>query len=193
MKINIIVENGQIVAKWLGDIPKKLTPALAQVLNVYVMKLAEHIRFQKLSGQVLKTGNPPRLRESILPIFAKQEGDGRIWAGIGTNVIYARIHEFGGIITPKTAGALTIPFPGIKGKAKDYQNTWLYRRSGKNPVIMQRLSSPKGRKTSYRPLFTLVKSVRIPARPYIRPSFEETENLLVAGLEKAINESLNKD
>jgi phage gpG-like protein len=191
MKISIEVIKGEIVARWLGKLPKKITPALTLALNKYVVDLATHIRETKLSGQVLKkrTGG---LRDRLLPILARQEGN-QIWAGISVGVKYGRIHEFGGKIVPKTARALTIPFPGITGRARDYQNTWLYRRSGMNPVIMQRLSSPLGRKTSYRPLFTLVKSVTIPARPYILPSFKKTKGQLAAGLEKAIGESLAKD
>jgi len=162
MKIKVTVENGEIVARWLGELPKKITPALIQALNEYVMRLATHIRFQKLSGQVLhkRTG---RLRESILPIFARQSG-GLIWAGIGTNVKYAKIHEFGGVTRPH----LILP---------RWKKALHFVKDGKD-VFATKVKHPG--------------SV-IPARPYIRPSFEETQDQLVAGLEKAISESISKD
>jgi phage gpG-like protein len=56
-------------------------------------RVAEYVRTSKLSGQVLKnrTGT---LRRSIRP-DAKFEG-GEIVGKVGTNVSYARPHEFGG-------------------------------------------------------------------------------------------------
>jgi len=162
MRINIAVVNGEIVARWLGDIPKKLTPALASALNKYIINLSNYIRFQKLSGQVLKkkTG---RLRESILPILAKQEG-GLIWAGIGTDVVYARIHEFGGVTRPHII-------------ERRWRKALHFIKDGQD-IFAIKVKHPGS---------------RIPARPYIHPSFEETQDQLVVGLEKAISESISKD
>lgn len=87
---------------------------------------------------------------------------------IGTNVKYARIHQFGsaglpgGVIRPKPPKKfLTIPInPVARGKrARDFQNTFIPK--GKQ-VIMQK-TGPR----SVRPLFALVRSVRISARPYL--------------------------
>jgi phage gpG-like protein len=54
---------------------------------------------KKLSGEVLKVRSN-RLRGSIArgPV----QGDGKVLqVVVGTNVVYARIHEFGGVIVPK--------------------------------------------------------------------------------------------
>lgn len=162
MKINLTVVNGEIVARWVGRLPEKITPALITALNEYVVKLADHIRFKKLSGQVLRkrTG---RLRESILPIFARKAGN-LLWAGIGTNVVYAKIHEFGGVTRPH----LILP---------RWKKALHFVKDGKD-VFVRKVEHPG--------------SV-IPARPYIRPSFEETEDRLVVGLEKAIDEAVSRD
>lgn len=57
-------------------------------------RLAEYVRANKLSGQVLRnrTGT---LRRSIHP-GAELQNEGDIVGLIGTNISYARLHEFGG-------------------------------------------------------------------------------------------------
>lgn len=81
---------------------------------------------------------------------------------IGPNRDYARIHQFGGRIRPKPPKKfLTIPInPAARGKrARDFRNTFIPR--GKR-VIMQKTGPD-----SVRPLFALVRSVRIPERKYL--------------------------
>lgn len=179
MKIDVKVEGGEIVARWLGRMPERITPALIKALNAYVIDLRDHVVTQKLSGQVLKV-RTGALRSSFMPVFARRKG-GMIWAGVGTNVKYARIHELGGTITPKRAKALTVPMPGVRGRAKDYEDTFIAKG-----MIFQR--QEKGIEA----LFALKKSVTMPSRPYIVPSIEETAPLLEAALDKAINETISK-
>jgi phage virion morphogenesis protein len=81
---------------------------------------------------------------------------------IGPNRVYGRIHQFGGVIRPKPPRKfLTVPInPVAQGKrARDFQDTFIPR--GKR-VIMQKTGP-----NSVRPLFALVRSVRIPARRYL--------------------------
>lgn len=54
---------------------------------------------QKLSGEVLRV-RTNRLRGSIT---SEVRGEKTLELVVGTNVIYARIHEFGGVIVPKKA------------------------------------------------------------------------------------------
>lgn len=74
-----------------------------QSMSRLVMELTRKVKQDKLSGQVLnnRTG---RLRRSIHP---EVQATGRsLFGRVGTNVIYAAIHEYGGDIYPKTAKAL---------------------------------------------------------------------------------------
>lgn len=85
---------------------------------------------------------------------------------IGTNVVYAAIHEFGGKIKAKNAGALTIPltkearlktagdFPDLF-ILKTKKNTFLARNKEDGQIEF---------------VYLLKKSVTIPARPYLRPA-----------------------
>jgi len=68
---------------------------------------------------------------------------------IGTDVIYARIHEYGGVITPVHADALAIPLDG-GGVA-------------------------------------FVKSVTIPARPYLEPALEAVAPQIAQDFEAEID------
>lgn len=85
---------------------------------------------------------------------------------------YNATHEFGATITPKTARALWIPIganrrndgtprvtprEAIASKAYSTSGDW---RTG---AVMSKAGEP---------LFALRQSVRIPARPFIRPTFE---------------------
>lgn len=87
---------------------------------------------------------------------------------------YARIHEYGGTITPKEAKALAIPIdPRFKGRrAKNVENLFrlkdiLYQKRGKGLIAA----------------FVLKKSVFIPPRPWLTPAFITRR--------KRVNEILN--
>lgn len=92
----------------------------------------------------------------------------------GTNVEYAAIHHFGsaglpgGVIRPTHAAHLAIPYPGVKGSPKSYSgNTFT---AGK--TIYQ-----KDKKGGYTPLFMLLDSVRIPARPFMTVSKSDIDRI----------------
>lgn len=71
-------------AKMLGDLKKEITRIAIEV--------TAHVKDQKLSGQALKVRSG-RLRRSIN--YKVSESDTNIEATVGTNVEYARVHEFG--------------------------------------------------------------------------------------------------
>ena len=124
---------------------------------------------RRLRGDPLKrrTGN---LGKSITQ-EVKDGGAGVIEGRIGPTMIYGRIHEMGGLVSPVRRKYLAIPLDAAKTKAGvarggplDYADTFVAKtRSGKL-LIMQRQG--KGAV----PLFALVSQVRIPARPYLAPS-----------------------
>lgn len=93
---------GKEIAKKFQAIKPKVDSAIHQTVRRLALKLTGRVK-QKLSGEVLhvRTG---RLRRSIHPEL--EYGPGRAVATVGTNVIYARTHEYGATITPKKAKAL---------------------------------------------------------------------------------------
>jgi len=101
---------------------------------------------------------------------------------IGKRLPYANIHETGGVVKPKTAKFLTIPFPGIFGRARDFNNTFIAKN-----VIFQKTG-----KDSFRPLFSLKRSVNIPARRYLSKTLQQNMKRAVQIMSKTIDEIIAK-
>ena len=115
-----------------------------------------------------------------------------------TRVVYANIHERGGVIKPKRAKWLTIPLPEaltksgsqLKGGAlgaRDFPNTFFMRSKAGNLLIMQR----KG-KNKIVPLFVLKKSVTIPARHYLSITARETNTKVVDDIVTTLQKEIDK-
>jgi phage gpG-like protein len=112
----------------------------------------------------------------------------RPFVRVGSNLPYARIHEFGGVITAKK-GYLPIPLNQV---ARDMQRRaggslrnvggLSTIRSKKGNLLLGRFKRGKGKAygkgradNGFEPLFVLKKSVRMPARPYMRPAFRRAK------------------
>jgi phage gpG-like protein len=85
-----------------------LKPALRQTVERETIALQAHVVEHKLSGQVLHVRSGT-LRRSIT--YAIRETDAAITGIVGTNLEYAAIHEYGGVIhvpeiRPRRAKAL---------------------------------------------------------------------------------------
>lgn len=88
-----VVGKQKLLERW-ERIRGVIVPKMRDRMLLYMAKLAEYVRVNKLSGQVLKnrTGT---LRRSIHP-RADIEG-GTVVGIVGTNVEYAKVHELGGV------------------------------------------------------------------------------------------------
>lgn len=96
------IVKGEEVGRTFRSLEPKINSALHVTVKRLAIKLTGRVK-RKLSGEVLhvRTG---RLRRSVHPEF--DFGGNRAMATVGTNVIYARAHEYGATITPKKARAL---------------------------------------------------------------------------------------
>lgn len=83
---------------------------------------------------------------------------------IGTNVEYAALHEFGGVVRPKTAKYLAVPVGSYKGSPSKHQDLKIRITNAGNLVMVD----PSGRVQ-----YVLKTSVMVPAQPYLRPAFDE--------------------
>ena len=68
----------------------------------------------------------------------------------------------GGVLRPRKAKHLALPFPGITGRPRSYQNTFFQKSKKGNLIMFQNQDDG-----SIIPLFVLKESVKIPARPFI--------------------------
>lgn len=144
----------------LKSLRKTLTNRL-RIAGSVVLNQAKHIT-------PVRTGN---LRNSL----TLEVSESALEARVGTNVEYAAIVEFGGVITPKEAKALTVPVhPDAKrlvasgGSAADMTDLVMIARKGKAPLLV-RIKS-KGRNQRFDIMFVLTKSVKVKAQPYLRPA-----------------------
>lgn len=117
----------------LKAMPGLVVPALFKGMKAS-MYLAEREAKLNLSGRVLnrRTG---RLRSSVT-VETDIAGD-RVMGRIGSNVIYARIHELGGDIFPKRAKALKFQIPGVGWRTA--QKVTMPERPFLRPAIMDNL------------------------------------------------------
>lgn len=113
--------------------------------------------------------------------------DKLIYAIIGSGIFgrkgvkYAKILETGKpIIKPKKAKMLTIPLPGIKGRAANFPNAFIIKSKKGNILLVEK----KGKK-GLRPLFVLKKQVKIPAFHWLRDSIKEMKSDLLRSLKPA--------
>jgi len=88
-------------------------------------------------------------------------------------VKYAHIQEKGGTVRAKNVKYLTIPFPGVKGRARNFPDSFVLKSKAGNLIIAER----KG-KSGIRPLFTLKKEVTLPAQHWLSDSINEMSPLL---------------
>ncbi len=108
-KAKITLKNDRQVKAAMKRLGDNLPKAVEGSMRKSMLFLQRETVSKKLSGQVLKrqTG---RLASSITANVIKQ---GRGFLGIlGSNVKYARIHEFGGTIVPKRAPFLVFKIGG---------------------------------------------------------------------------------
>lgn len=89
---------------------------------------------------------------------------------IGTNLEYARIHEFGGTITARQGKYLAIPVGSYKGSPRQYGDLRPVKTKGGALILMDATGTAQ---------YVLKRSVEIPTRPYMRPAFDEKKDAAV--------------
>lgn len=89
---------------------------------------------------------------------------------IGTNLVYARLHQHGGVVRPRRAKFLTIPLTREAGRSKSLKR-WLDKNKGQAFIRKSRKGNLIAFKSAKHgrpyPHWLLVESVRVPARPFL--------------------------
>jgi len=111
---------------------------------------------------------------------------GRLKVRIGTNLIYGRIQEEGGVIRPKRVKRLPVPlnreakFMLRRGQLRSANLTYI-PRGGRDPLLVRKL--PGG---GIKPMFVLKKEVRLPARPWAKPSLKMARKRVLREIRRAL-------
>ncbi len=129
--------------------------------------LGSHIKLTKLSGNPLHARSG-RLRSSIAHRIEGRGDEQR--AVVGTRLVYARIHEYGGIIRAKRAPYLVFPIKGI-------------RTTGASGALLKR---PRLETTGW----VRVKQVTIPKRSYLRISLVEKHQEILETVNAEIKKAI---
>lgn len=159
-------DNLRALAQALDD--ERCQQALMQGGLLLEREIKRNIR----SNHLIETGN---LRESVT---AEPEGSDAVTVG-PRNVVYAAIHEFGGVIRPRNSKYLAIPLtPKAKkaGSPKNYPGDLQPMRLAGLQDRLFLVDSKRMKRTARSELslaYILVKSVQMPARPYVRPALDE--------------------
>lgn len=100
-------------------------------------------------------------------------------ATVGTPVVYAPVHEFGATIQAKRVRNLAIPVGSLKGSPRKHRLR--YRPIGDKSGLFD---------SAGRLQYVLQPSVRIPARPYLRPALKSQREAIRIAYINAIHELL---
>jgi hydrogenase maturation factor HypE len=145
---------------------RRMTGYGAAVVKAAIRNVSGTILGQYRSGR--KSGE---LRRNISQRTTDMGGSIQTVIGTGIpptkEVVYARIHEEGGIIKAKKK-YLTIPFPGIHLRARDYPNTAVITSKAGNKIMIQNIAGQ-----GFKPLFLLKPEVNIPARYWLSRTMDE--------------------
>jgi phage gpG-like protein len=154
VKLILEIAAGKDVLTSLATVHTRVTAALKQGVRkagLAVEGTAKRLVYGKHPERLVK--DKGGLGRSI----TTQPADGGYSAIIGPNVIYAAIHEFGGVIKPKKAGGSLVFKPSkfstasrnVRGASTEYSK----RESGDDLVF--------------------ARKVTIPARPYMHPALDQ--------------------
>ena len=166
MRLRVKVKKTDLERK-LKELPGVIASGVRYGLQEFLNDVVDRAK-KKLTGEVLKVRSG-WLRNSLYNEI--EETGSQIIGRFGTrNIIYARIHKFGGLILPQRGQYLAIPLPGVKLKPREYLNTFVAQSKAGNLMIFQKW---QGRGKTMRPLFILKKYIMMPERSYLRSSLHE--------------------
>lgn len=174
MKFSIEVYGAEMVAENLKKAQEALIKARVYKMRDAVNYIKNHIKRTKLSGTVLHKRSG-LLRKAIASSIdtVGNKVSGRVYPRIGgSNPPYPGIHETGKTIKPRKAQFLKIP---LDPKMQTLKGKKLYPKYEDTFVRGKMISM----KDTGKPVFSLVNSVRIPARPYMAPAARETESQVI--------------
>lgn len=189
----------QMLAKLRATTPEKVAAHVKKALIVSALQMEGQAKRNCRRVLQIRTG---RLINSITAGVTPAPGQKAAWdvnlrAGgraKGADVPYAAIHEYGGVIRPKNGAYLRIPLgaavtaAGVDRFATPLRATGaglfgVVKSKGGSLLLQHR---PSGA-----PWYLLVPEVRMPARPFMRPAFNEVVPQIAGRVETALRQALS--
>lgn len=123
--LEVKLEGDKALAANLGAMSSRMKAEITRTVRRLSIELSAYVKERKLSGQVL-TPRTGTLRRSIT--HSVTEGPDGVTGKVGTNVVYAAIHEYGGKTKPHVIEAK-------RGKALKFSagGETIFRRKVRHP------------------------------------------------------------
>lgn len=199
MTPSIDIRGARELARAYDEMPALVASTAFSTMRRLAAMLQDYVVRRKLAGDPLNA----RTRNLARSIFHRVELNGSDIVGrVGVDLAkakYGRLHELGGIVTPKGSVYLTIPVgqaltgsgvarfsarefisatshggPGMRGFTRSFVN------AAKTAIMGVRASG------DVEPVFALKRRVTIPARPYLSTTLDENRDTIVRTLETGI-------
>ena len=156
------------VAKLERASSRSLPGEIRKAMIIGALTAERRSKTQATSAPRARTGH---LRRSIKAVARGVGLDSEI--RLSANTPYAGVQEHGGTILPKKGKYLTIPLgaaktaAGVSRKgARDYPDLFFIMSKAGKPLLVRKSGD------GIEPMFLLVTSSRVPARPYLAPGIE---------------------
>ncbi len=157
----------------------KLSPELEKELDNWKNESVRELKYQARSMRKTVWRKTGALAKSIGGKKIRNTSGINIVVGSGVfapEVPYALIQELGGTVTPKRRDWLAIPFRGIKGFPREYQDTFFAHSKRGNLILFQKQGKDK------KPLFAMKKEVKVPASRWFSSVIGKQKEKLAAML-----------
>lgn len=178
MKINVSASADDVIKSLQGQMvqyQKQLSEQVFRALTLIEAQVKQNIR----SGSGLQVRTGSLLNSITKDIITNRQGY-IVGEVASEGVIYAAIHEFGGIIKPVTKQFLTVPAPDNRNADGTVKESVADLRASKNSFIRNGTIFKDLGGGNIQAMFFLKKSVTIPARPYMAPALAATQDKIMA-------------
>lgn len=186
--VKVRIEIGARLLASLQRAPKIVMSEMERAMQASVLYTTGRVKRYMTQIGLVDTG---RLRNSIAGQFERVAGGVR--GTIGTNVKYARIHEYGGVIRPKRAGGLAIPLtPQARRLAIAMSATGINSLRGFSDIIPVRFGNQLFliSKTRTNVRFVVKQQVRIREKAYLRTGLKQSVPRIAALFRAAANRAM---
>lgn len=176
----------------------RVTVVGLEALSAQMRQLSDAVAAEALENAALAGGLPilnaakekarkrtRTLARSLSEEVAESDRDHAI-VEIGTDLEYAAVHEFGGVISPAHGRFLAVP---LTDEARQFTGPTLFPGelhavfSGEEGVLVDDGGTAQ---------YALKTFVTVTAQPYLRPAMDEQETAAVEAMEDALNRLLDE-
>jgi len=154
---------------------------LRATMEYWAIEVQRHTKEDKLSGQVLRNGTG-NLRSSIN--YRVQESGSSLVAAVGTNIVYAAIHEYG------FDGDESVRAHIRRSKAQMQAAMYHYRNKNGEVVTKYKQTGKFGRSTGEIQVHAFTRHMVMPERSYLRTALADLMPQIKSGMSESVKAAL---